>query len=311
MITVDSNAALVENIRARRDGAPLLLLLPGLSGSREQWSIVLRHLDIPADLAYGAPLRAHAVFGGALPSVAELGRALATELRDSDYDNVVIVTHSVGAFVALTVAREIPELVRSAVLINGGLAGVAAFLDRPFREFLRRPGPCLSALRLFVLVSAPTPPAVRRMIAGRPRLARLLLGGLVSDSAFDTLEQRQALLEESGGPRLLLSLWKNRHHWRELKGYADPITTPITFLIGDRDPVSGVADTATMARMLPTSSVRVLHGIGHAAPIEAPGAVVEAIRQALTDGPTPVTGETFQPADGRWSPTTIPTQGTG
>src|SRR5262249_13874692 len=161
------------------------------------------------------------------------------ELRTAGRNEIVVVAHSVGAFVALCLAHEMPAAVKEVLLINGGLTTVARFLDRPLTELARSPRTCMSAMWVFVLVSWPTPAWAKQEIAERRWLSRLLLGSLVSDSALESVEHRRSLLEESGGPRILLSLWRNRHHWREFEGYAPEITSEVTFLIGEKDPMGG------------------------------------------------------------------------
>ena len=87
----------------------------------------------------------------------------------------------------------------------------------------------------------------------------------------------------SATPAALRGLWVNRHYWQEFRSYADDIRPKVLFLVGGADPLSGELDTQTMAAMLPKAEVRVLPGVGHAAPLEAPGAVVAAIREALKE----------------------------
>jgi len=167
------------------------------------------------------------------------------------------------------------------ILVNGGLAGVGRFLDRPVREFAAQPLRCLAFLRLFALVSAPAPQWLKRALASRRWLTRAVLGGLVSASATRTREIRAAVLNEAGGPWVLASLWRNRHHWREFAAYAGQIRTDALFIVGDADPISAEKDADEMASMLPGATVRVLRGVGHAAPLEVPDVIADAVREAL------------------------------
>lgn len=263
----------------------LVLFLPGLSGNVSQWDLVIPKLEnLDVDLAYGAPILPHVAFGGARPTVTGVASAITAQLRRDGRKDVVMAAHSVGSFVALGVARLAPDIVRSVILINGGLVRVAKFLDHPVREMVAEPRTCLSALRLFVLVGAPAPTAVRRAIASSERSSRAVLGGLVSDSALDSREQRNLLIANTGGSAAMSALWNNRHHWREFQSYAPQIETEVLFLVGDQDPVSSEPDTRAMAAMLPNSEVRVLQGIGHAAPLETANAVADAIIKTCVTG---------------------------
>lgn len=265
-----------------RQHSSLILFLPGITGNMEQWTLVHRRLrGVAADLAFGRPVLPDRILGEGIPSVTDISNAMVEELRSACYGEVIIVSHSVGAFVALGIAHEIPAAVKSVILVNGGLARVARFLDRPVREFVARPLACLTFLHLFALVSSPAPEFLKRALGDRRWLTRVVLGKLVSDSAMETREKRSALLNEAGGPRVLRSLWESRHHWRKFVGYASEISTDILFIVGDRDPVSTEADAIAMAALLPNAKIRVLNGVGHAAPLEVPDAIADIVREAL------------------------------
>jgi pimeloyl-ACP methyl ester carboxylesterase len=267
---------------------PLIIFLPGLSGNLGQWDSVLPKLnDLAADLAYGPPILPHPAYGNSRPTVLGVASAIAAELRRDGRRDVLIVAHSVGTFVALSVARLAPDLVRSVVVVNGGLVQVAKFLDRPARMMIASPRTCISSLRLFVLVAMPAPDSVKRAIANSERSSRLLFGGLVSDAALESAEQRNSLIEEAGSPAAVRALWDNRHHWREFESYAHQIPAKVLFLAGDQDPMSSEADSRAMAAMLPNAEVRVLKGAGHAAPLETAGAVADAITENYLAGHKP------------------------
>lgn len=259
----------------------LALFLPGLSGNLGQWDLVLPKLtDLPIDLAYGAPILPQPAFGDARPTVTGVASAIAAELRRDRRSDVIIVAHSVGSFVALGVARLAPDIVRSVILINGGLVSVAKFLNHPVREVIASPRTCFNAIRLFVLVGAPTPAVVKRAVVNSERSSRALLGGLVSSSMLESRAQRNSLMAEAGRPDAIRALWGNRHHWPEFVSYSRQIQCRVLFLVGDQDPMSSEQDTRAMAAMLPNAEVRVLKGIGHAAPLEMAGAVADAIKES-------------------------------
>ncbi|WP_410594291.1 alpha/beta fold hydrolase [Amycolatopsis sp. lyj-23] len=275
--------SLLEPITEFRPGRPLVLFLPGMSGNKKQWDFVLRRLDgVAADLAYGAPVLAHAAFGNARPTVSRLGRALAGELAAAGRDRVTVVSHSVGAFVALAVAYELPAAVRAAVLVNGGLSSVARFIDEPLRRVPGATTSRLSYLRLFALVGTPVPGPVKRAIASREWSSRLVVGRrLVSRPALASREARDSLMEEAGNLQTVAGLWQNRHYWREFERTAAEIPAKVVFLVGGQDPMTSAADTGVMADLLPHTEIRVLPGVGHAAPLEAPDAVAAAVEDAL------------------------------
>jgi len=113
-------------------------------------------------------------------------------------------------------------------------------------------------------------------------IAHVIVGKLVSESALETPERRAALVNEAGGLSVLASLWRNRHYWRELVAYANEICTDVLIIVGDKDPVSTLEHAKAMrALLLPHAKIRVIKGVSHAAPLEAPGVIADIVREAL------------------------------
>ena len=280
----NKSRSVITPIGGQGNSSTLVLFLPGLSGNLSQWDLVILQIeDMPVDIAYGLPILPHPALNHSKPTVTAIARLTADELRRGKWKEVVIVSHSVGAFVALGIAEILPEIVKEVVLVNGGLAGVAKFLDHPVRELMTEPRTCLSAVRLFALVATPTPPVVKKAIVKREKMSRVVLGSLVSDAALESAEQRRILMDESATPQVLKSLWENRHHWDEFKGYASEIRSKVLFLTGSRDPMAGELDTQAMVTLLPNAEMQVLPGVGHAAPLETTGAVAKAVRNAVEE----------------------------
>lgn len=265
-----------------RQHSTLVIFLTGITGNNEQWTLVCQRLrDAAADLAFGRPVLPNGTPGEGIPDITDIANAISEELRSAHDGEVILVSHSVGAFVALGIAHQIPDAVKSVILVNGGLTSIARFLDRPVREFFADPIASLAYLHLFVLVSSPAPEVLKRIIGSRRWMTRAVLGRVVSDSAMDTREVRSALLNEAGGPRVLRSLWKSRHHWRKFLTYASKIPSNVLFVIGDKDPISTEPDAKSMAALLPNARICVLEGVGHAAPLEAPDTILEIVRAAI------------------------------
>lgn len=266
-------------------GAPLVLFLPGLSGNTSQWDLVLPKLaESHVAVAYGAPILPNPAFGDSRPTVTGLAKLLAEEIEKIGCPSVIVVAHSVGAFVALALCRLLPQVVVSVVIINGGLATVGRFLDRPAAEMLRNPKTCLNALRLFALAGSPAPDRLKRAVLSHPRLGRMLLGSLVGEQTLASEEQRASIAESAGSFDVLRALWDNRHHWPELQSYAGTISTRVVFVVGDQDPMSSEADTRVMASLLSNAEVLVSHGAGHLAPVETANVVAQLVLQSVPSG---------------------------
>lgn len=272
----------VTMVRSDSRNRSLVLLLPGMTANRQQWNTVISQLaDVPTDIAYGAPILPSSAMVPRVPTVTQVIEVLADELQLRAYDHIVIVSHSVGSFVALGIAHMLPNRVDRLILINGGLTSVARFLDRPVHEILTRPVACLTFMRLFALVALPAPESLRRAVASHRWFSQAVVGTYVSDAAIASQEKRSALLDGGGRPDVLPSLWKNRHHWKEFISYADDISTHAMFVVGSKDPMSTEHDTSAMAALLPSASVRLLPGIGHAAPLEAAEVIAGLVREAV------------------------------
>ena len=64
----------------------------------------------------------------------------------------------------------------------------------------------------------------------------------------------------------------------------DAVTVPVTVVIGDRDQVEHEAALREIfAPFLPHATFRVLKGIGHFSPLEAPDAIADAITSGNPD----------------------------
>jgi pimeloyl-ACP methyl ester carboxylesterase len=260
----------------------LVLFLSGISGSRTQWGLVERLIGTDqAQIGYAAPILPNQAFRGAKPTIGLLSRLIAESVDERNYSSVILVAHSVGTFVASAVANRLGKKIAAAIFVNGGLTTVAEFLDRPFRTFVRDPRTCLTALRLFALVGSPAPESLKQSVIRSERSSRALFGNLVSSETLGSAERRRSLMSDSGSAAIPKTLWINRHHWQEFLDTAPSVTADVVFLIGDQDPMSSEADARVMASRMPHARIEVLHGIGHAAPVETAEAVAAAVQEAL------------------------------
>jgi pimeloyl-ACP methyl ester carboxylesterase len=71
--------------------------------------------------------------------------------------------------------------------------------------------------------------------------------------------------------------WTERNMIEDITAGLDAVKVPVSIVIGDRDQVEHEpALRKTFARFLPQATFRVLQGIGHLSPLEAPGALADA-----------------------------------
>ncbi|MDO8392450.1 MAG: alpha/beta hydrolase [Actinomycetota bacterium] len=263
--------------RLLSDGAPLVLLIPGLGGGGEQLETVAAMLvanGVASAIAVGV---VHSdvltEVSEALPQVAE---ALAEHLMEIGAA-VHVVGHSLGSFVAFELAALHPELIRSVTIVNGGLGTVGKFLRSPIGTFARHPRTCSHAVILFALLGLPIPDFLTSHVSGSSFAMKLVLRGLIEPVALDNPEVRRQVSSGAGQTRILRLLASNRDQWARFTRLAPQITQHVIFLAGSEDRLAPLQDTRELAAMLNSASVCVLPGVAHAAPLEAPEAVVEAI----------------------------------
>lgn len=261
---------------------PLVLLFSGMTGNRQQWDLLLPELSgLACDIAHAAPLLPLSDRTKSPRRIEAVAAEIAAELKLLDHNRVVVVGHSVGSFVALAVAAAIPELVVYALLVNGGLIGVAEFLDAPLRVLRRDRRLAVAATCQFAVSGAPAPRWVPRIISGYELPTRLLARGLVSRVALRRPEVRVRLALESRGPALLRALVANRHYVLEVGPTWGKVACPVCIVAGDLDELATEAQSLRMSAMLPSAVVRVLDGVAHAAPLEDPGRVAGFLLGAL------------------------------
>jgi pimeloyl-ACP methyl ester carboxylesterase len=193
-------------------------------------------------------------FGSSPPPVRTGGARLYADLLAGPIAQMsdaplVLVGHSFGGRVATVLAAQHPELVRAVVLTGTPLLRRSSASTSPWRYRLIR------WLRVRGLVGE------ARLEAARQR--------------FGSADYRAA----AGVMRDVLVATVNESYEAEL---AD-VTVPVTMVWGEWDRDVPV-DVARRARELlhSTSSLRVVAGVGHLLPTEAPHELVDSVREALS-----------------------------
>lgn len=279
-----SRESAVICMREPADGAVTIVVIPGLSGNWRQWEKVIQRLEVERPeigIARTVPILKGPIFGGSTPTIGQLADVVAKDLAADTSRQYLLLAHSVGAFVAFELCVKLQSRIVGALVVNGGLATVAKFLNSPGREMMRRPFTCIRALQLFLLSGLSLSSTFKARIVRSPGLSRFFLGSFVSDRGLQLPEDRRRIIEESGTPKVYPALWVNRHHWRIFAKVASDIRADVSFLVGTADPLSGLADTAEMAGMIPNAGVVSVAGAGHALPTEAPDIVIDEIMRRI------------------------------
>ena len=232
-------------------GDPALVFLHYWGGSSRTWQEVIRRLG-------GEPLAIALNQRGWGGSVATDGRydlhAMADDVeavvRMLGLKRYVIVGHSMGGKVAQTLAK------RGAV----GLEGLLLVAPAP-----PTPMPVPEAQRAAMLESYNSRQGVEQALT-------VLAGRAL------TPKHREQLIEDTlrGVPDAKRA-WTERNMIEDISDGMSAITVPVTVVIGDRDQVEHeLALRKTFGIYLPQVTFRVLKGVGHLSPLEAPDELADA-----------------------------------
>jgi pimeloyl-ACP methyl ester carboxylesterase len=248
-------------------GEPLVLV-HGLATTRAIWRHVVPRLarsrrvvavDVPG---FGGSPPAGAGFD--LDAVARaLERGLPPDLAGGRYD---LVGHSMGAAVALALARRRPHAVRALVLVSPG--GMQP-LPPAAAEAAALVGAQLIGLRRLAAPLAVSPWG-RRL---------LLVGGSVDGARFAPEEVRAMVRASHGAQRIRAALAAVAR--ADLRDAAASLPLPLGVLRGARDPVVRAAVVRALAERragLPTGTIP---DSGHIPMMERPQAFADALEQML------------------------------
>jgi len=248
VINTNGAAILVTEIGT---GDPALVFLHYWGGSSRTWQQVIERLR-------GNP-RAIALnqrgWGGSvvtdgrydLAAMADDTQAVAGAIGLKHY---VLVGHSMGGKVAQIIAARRPE----------GLVGMVLVAPAP-----PTPMPVPQEQRAAMLESYGTREGVLQalsVLAGGP-LSRELREHVIEDTLRGAADAKRA--------------WTESGMIEDVSAGLDAVTVPVTVLIGDRDQVEHEAALReAFGRFLSHAAFRVLKGVGHLSPLEAPDAIADA-----------------------------------
>lgn len=265
-------------------GVPVLLL-HGWPGFWYDWRRIIPSLATEADVI--APdLRG---FGNSdkpdLPPTEAytpdvLSADLLALLDDLNLDRVVVAGYDIGATVAQTLARVAPGRVRALALFNPMYPGIG----------MRRVEPAFQVETWYQHFHAL--PWAHRLIGHDRATVRLYLAHFyqhwMGHQAALHPQEFEAIVDMYAHPdavRASLAYYQARAGTRLRDVTADPATLrlsqPTVVLWGEADPVARASFADRLPEYFPNVSVRLLPGVGHFVPIEAPQEALAAIRAAL------------------------------
>jgi pimeloyl-ACP methyl ester carboxylesterase len=187
----------------------------------------------------------------------------------------VLVGHDVGSAVAAAVARRAPDRIRGLVLMNPTHPFIG---DKRWEPDAQREAWYQHFHRL---------PLAEALIDGRRRAVEVYLGHFYAHWSGSKPIRRELFASvidayaRPGAFAASLAWYRARAAYRERELPLAPVEVPAIALWGDCDPMRPLAHREGFEQAFPRSQSRVLAGVGHFVPIEAPAAVAEAVGELM------------------------------
>jgi len=233
---------------------PGVVLLHGAGGSYLNWPAEIRRMAGQNVLALDLPGHGRST-GYAQQSITAYAEQVHDFLSELGMGEVVLVGHSLGGAVALTLALKYPRMVAGLGLIS---TGAAINIDP-------------------TLISALTNPTT--VSEG---LAWLQASAFSPATSVAQVEAAMRGLREIR-PSLLLSDYVACSHF-DLREMADQIDAPAWVACGADDRLTPPALTNYLAGRLPNARAQIIPAAGHMVTIEQPGLLAQGLQSFLTEG---------------------------
>ncbi|MFW6330068.1 MAG: alpha/beta fold hydrolase [Alkalispirochaetaceae bacterium] len=228
----------------RQSGSTPLVILHGLFGSGDNWKSIARELAIDR-LVIAPDLPNH----GASPHTdrfdyREVARDVAEFLKALSLPPVVLLGHSMGGKVAMSLALQEPELVEALLVVD---IAPRAYPPRHQEEF--------EAMDL-----------VRREGAGSRREAEEIMARLIDLRAVRAFLLKNYVPREDGGYRWRLNLDGLWSHYQQVADWPDHTGTfdsPVLVIRGGRSPYIREEDSDGFERLFPGYRLETIEEAGH------------------------------------------------
>lgn len=278
----------VELHYVREGRGPKVLLLHGWPGFWYDWRRIIPVLSKDADVivpdlrGFGDSAKTKLPPAeGYTPEV--FARDIISLLDFLGIDQVVVAGYDIGAAVAQTLARIVPNRIKALVLFNPPYPGIGA------RRF------DLSAQREFWYQHLHTLPLAEQLIGYNHDTVRLYLSHFYDhwvgrkesvipdefEAIVNTYSQPGAVLRSISYYRAMIPIWFSKTKMPKSNSVIEPIRISTTVLWGEEDPVIPSSWSEGLDECFSNLTLRLLPGIGHFVPFEAPKEVCSSILDAL------------------------------
>ncbi|RLC63811.1 MAG: alpha/beta hydrolase [Chloroflexota bacterium] len=233
----------------RSEGRPVLILVHGAGGNHLQWPAELRRL--PEATVYALDLPGHGRSGGqGRDTIAGYAEAIVGFLDALGIERAVVVGHSMGGAIALTLALDFADRMAGLVLIaTGARLRVAPVILEGMRSDFEG---SVELITRFAWSSEASPALIE---LGRRALLEtgpdVLLGDLNACDRFDVMERL-------GG-----------------------IKIPALVIVGTADQLTPPKYARFLAEHIPNAQLVLIEGAGHMVMLERPAEIAGAVREFL------------------------------
>lgn len=225
---------------------PTVLLIPGLLCDETVWQPLI------------AALEGHAVVADL--STQDCLTTMAEDCLAQNSGQLLVVGHSMGARVAMEIARLAPERIEKLVLLDTGIHPLAEGELLSRQQVMQ-----LAHERGMTVLAEQWVPGMVSELNRQDEVLMVILKSMVIAKSVE-LHERQ------------ITALINRP---DATTYLADIRCPTLVMVGRDDQWSPVSQHETMQRLLPDARLEIIEGAGHFAPLERPEAVCQVIKQFL------------------------------
>jgi len=259
---------------SRAGSGPVLLLIHGMAGTRENWDAVIEplardHTVIAPDL----PGHGESAAGGGDYSLGSLAAVLRDLLVALGHHRATLVGHSLGGGIAMQFSYQFPEMVQRLVLVSSGGLG------KEVNPVLR--AAALPGADLFIAATAGPGRAVGSTLSRGLGMLGLRANADVTEIArgYASLadgERRAAFL---GTVRAVIGTGGQSVHAGDRLYLAQAV--PVLIIWGKRDSIIPASHGESAHEAMPHSVLEIFEHVGHMPQIEVPAKFVDVLSRFL------------------------------